>query len=172
MLGPPIDLRARSSPSTKTASISRHRDEGKPARSPSRPSHTWGPRKCMCVASEKGRRRSVLSKGIRVPRKVADYRPPGLEERARRFVKGEMRRETHLIIARFRHLAPALLSFSLSLSVRSLTHPLHALPSLSIRPLCASPSADVRWWSMVCVRVIRAGVISHCVRCVGAAFRV
>lgn len=42
-----------------------------------------------------------------------------------RFVKGEMRRETHLIIARFRHLAPALLSFSLSLYALSHTRFTH-----------------------------------------------
>lgn len=42
-----------------------------------------------------------------------------------RFVKGEMRRETHLIIARFRHLAPALLSFSLFLYALSHTRFTH-----------------------------------------------
>lgn len=47
--------------------------------------------------------------------------------------------ETHLIIARFRHLAPALLY-----TLLRLTHSL-----LSIRSLCASWPTGERWWSMV-----------------------
>ena len=67
--------------------------------------------------------------------------------------------ETHLIIARFRHLAPALNN------ALPLTHSL--LPPLSIRPLCASLSR--RDEKSMARLIARSGIISRCVRRVASA---
>lgn len=86
-------------------------------------------------------------------------RGDGERERERAVDGGASLGETHLIIARFRHLAPALNN------ALPLTHSL--LPPLSIRPLCASMGR--RDGEVHGAFDPAAGIISRCVRRVASA---
>lgn len=127
---------------------------------------------CMCVADERARTRARRTgvpsassrRGARlswrsgITHGAARGHAHQLAQRERGD-GGASLGETHLIIARFRHLAPALNN------ALALTHSL--LPPLSIRPLCASMGR--RDGEVHGAFDPAAGIISRCVRRVASA---